>query len=171
MVQAAEQRCRAIIARGGPGERAALQGEIDTLFDAGVIARAALKRHWKTLAPAQRVDMVDLVRQLVVLRSVRRLKAHLRYPVIYSGERTSNGVVQVQTVATQKRRGRIVRGHITYFMRKEVGGAWRAEDYTRDGASFTRGLRKRFNRTVRRRGADGLIRKLRGQVERERKRR
>jgi len=116
----------------------------DDLFDVDDIARRALGRHWKGLAPGEQGEFVRLFRRVLTQSFVTIVERYTGDDVVFVDEEVAGTFAQV--------RSRITSEHapdITIEYRLSLSGPqWSVYDIVLDGVSLVSNYRSQFNAII-----------------------
>lgn len=139
--------------------RERLKDIINGLVDFRELSRRALGRYWEERTDQEKMDFVDVFRQLIRDSSVKKLSIYQADRVEYREPVINGDGVTVMTIAYKDRR----QVEIAYTMHM-VGEDWKAYDIVIDGASTVRNYRDSFYREIARTSYqqmyDRLVRRL-----------
>ncbi len=128
-------------------------------FDFEAITRGAVGRAWRRATPAQRRELVNQFRRLLIRTYARALLNYsgqrIRYLRPQPGPRP--GRLRVRTRVAEAGGAPIP---IDYSLHQKNGG-WRVYDVKVDGVSLISNYRSSFRTEIRKGGIDGLIQRLR----------
>jgi phospholipid transport system substrate-binding protein len=131
-------------------------------FDFELITRSAVGRDWRNASVAQRQDLIEAFRELLISTYAKSLAKYSGEEVVYKPSRpgTRDGTVVVPTVVRAPGAAPIP---IDYRMHKE-GGSWKVYDLVIDNVSMISSYRGQFRTTIARSGIDGLISELKSKA-------
>ncbi|HEB95597.1 MAG TPA: ABC transporter substrate-binding protein, partial [Sedimenticola thiotaurini] len=128
-------------------------------FDFERMSRLALGRHWRKASEQQRQAFVAAFRQLLVRTYATALLNYSDEQIVYKPLRQEpTGKEAVVNTLVSEPGGAPV--PIDYRLHLGSDGHWRVYDVIVDGVSLVSNYRSSFGSEIRRRGMDGLIRKL-----------
>ena len=128
-------------------------------FDFERMSRLALGRHWRKASEQQRKAFVAAFRQLLVRTYATALLNYSDEQIVYKPLRQEpTGKEAVVNTLVSEPGGSPV--PIDYRLHQGSDGHWRVYDVIVDGVSLVSNYRSSFASEIRRRGMDGLIRKL-----------
>ena len=136
-----------------------LKVQVNRLLDYDQLAQNVLRLHWGKLTPAQKKEFRDSFRALLEKNYIKGIRKNAKYTIVYKRESVSGGSAQVETQVNTVRKGRPREVAIVYKMRR-FRGRWVVNDVITDDVSMERNYRKSFNRIIKDKGFDELIRKL-----------
>ena len=137
---------------------------LSELLDYEAVSKAALAQRWDDMPPAQRLEFVALLKQLVERSYRQNLEGTLEYQINYGAEHHGGDGTIVDTVARSRRNRRAPEITIAYTMQQR-GDDWVVVDVTTDGISMVRNYRSHFARIIRRDGFDGLFDRMRSRLQ------
>jgi phospholipid transport system substrate-binding protein len=153
----------ALLAEARAGERrAAIRQIAEQVFDFEETARRALGRHWQGRTPAERQEFVALFTDLIEHAYVARIEDYAGEHITYVGEAVEQDTATVETVLVTRAGAEMP---IDYRMHG-VDGRWRVFDVRIEGVSLVANYRAQFNRIVQQESFQGLVDRLRAQVDR-----
>jgi phospholipid transport system substrate-binding protein len=128
-------------------------------FDFDMITRSAVGKDWNQASPAQRMELVNAFREVLVRTYAKALLKYSGQEIVYQSSKpgTRSGTV---VVPTQVRAPGAPPIPIDYRMHK-LGGSWKVYDVVIDNVSLISNYRGQFRATIGREGIDGLISELR----------
>ena len=128
-------------------------------FDFDMITRSAVGKDWNQASPAQRMELVNAFREVLVRTYAKALLKYSGQEIVYQSSKpgTRSGTV---VVPTQVRAPGAPTIPIDYRMHK-LGGSWKVYDVVIDNVSLISNYRGQFRATIGREGIDGLISELR----------
>ena len=116
----------------------------DDLFDVGDIARRALGRHWKALAPDERGEFVRLFRRVLARSFVRIVERYIGDDVVSAEEEVAGTFAHVRSRVTS---GDAPESTIEYRLSRS-GAQWTVYDIDLDGVSLVSNYRSQFNAII-----------------------
>ena len=133
-------------------------------FDFQKITQGAVGKHWRKASPAQKRELVNAFKQVLVRTYARSLLSYsgeeIRYLPSKPGSRQSRVIVPTEVRAPG---GAPI--PVDYRMFKS-GGGWKVSDVVIDNASLVGNYRTSFDNEIRLGGIDGLVAKL-GEMNRK----
>jgi phospholipid transport system substrate-binding protein len=127
-------------------------------FDFERITRGAVARHWREASPAQRRELVEGFREVLVRTYARALLSYSDQEIRYLPERaTDDGQRVTVTTEVRDRGGAVIK--IDYRLYWE-GSAWKVYDLVVDNVSLVASYRGSFASIIRSDGIDGLVDRL-----------
>ncbi len=135
----------------------------DGMLDYSALAAASLGSAWKDLSAEQQKEFSGLLQILVQRSYTKNIRNTLDYKVSYSGEEKLAKGQLVKTVArhnTDKRKEPL---HIDYLTH-QVAGKWMVIDIVTEGSSLVKNYRSQFRRIIKKKGFDGLMKKMQTKV-------
>ena len=170
-IRQAETRIRALLgtepstAEAKKTHSEALHGAIDRMLDVEAFSKLALRDWWRELDLPRRRELVGLLGKLAHERIRAAFARADGEPTRYLREEVQGGETHV---VAQLRGRRRAGGHIhqitVRFVLTKTNGDWKLVDLITDGVALGWTYRAKFRRIVRRKGLDGLVRKLREKV-------
>jgi phospholipid transport system substrate-binding protein len=145
-----------------PAERDSLRAVVGDLFDFREFSRLALGRYWKERTEAEQVEFTGLCRQLIE-KNYGNPKLYTKSDKIdYIGSELEGTKGLVKTVVYYKDE----ESSIDYKLHP-LNGQWRVYDMVIDDLSITRSNRSQFYKEIRKSSFEGLLKKLRNKLGRE----
>jgi phospholipid transport system substrate-binding protein len=137
---------------------------INRFLDFPELARLSLAKHWEARSPSEQKEFVSVLRDLIERNYVKQLRSQLDYKIAYHDEEVQGDTAKVETSVKVERDGRTEEVEIAYKMRKTKDG-WMVFDVITDEVSIVRNYRSQFNRIIKRKSYDALIKKMRDKLE------
>jgi phospholipid transport system substrate-binding protein len=130
----------------------------DQAFDWQEMAKRALARHWRGLAPQQQQEFVGLFRDLVERTYMNRLETATqeKQDIQYVGEQVDGSRSAVKTNVVTKRNQQVP---IEYRLHKVTGG-WKIYDVLVEGISLVNNYRSQFDRIISSSSYNELVQKM-----------
>jgi phospholipid transport system substrate-binding protein len=141
--------------------RAALRTAASDIFDFTEITRRSLGRHWQTMSPAEREDLVALMTALLERSYLGRIEAYSGERIVFAGETAEADLATVRTKLVGKGG---VETPVDYRLYK-VGDRWLVYDVTVEGVSLVANYRAQFNKILQTSSPQGLAERLRAKQE------
>jgi phospholipid transport system substrate-binding protein len=141
--------------------RAALRTAASDIFDFTEITRRSLGRHWQTMNPAEREDLVAVMTALLERSYLSRIEAYSGERIVFAGETAEADLATVRTKLVGKGG---VETPVDYRLYK-VGDRWLVYDVTVEGVSLVANYRAQFNKILQTSSAQGLVERLRAKQE------
>jgi phospholipid transport system substrate-binding protein len=141
--------------------RTALRTAASDIFDFTEITRRSLGRHWQTLNPAEREDLVAVMTALLERSYLSRIEAYSGERIVFAGETAEADLATVRTKLVGKGG---VETPVDYRLYK-VGDRWLVYDVTVEGVSLVANYRAQFNKILQTSSAQGLVERLRAKQE------
>jgi phospholipid transport system substrate-binding protein len=141
--------------------RAALRTAASDIFDFTEITRRSLGRHWQTLNPAEREDLVAVMTALLERSYLSRIEAYSGERILFAGETAEADLATVRTKLVGKGG---VETPVDYRLYK-LGDRWLVYDVTVEGVSLVANYRAQFNKILQTSSAQGLVERLRAKQE------
>jgi phospholipid transport system substrate-binding protein len=166
----ANTRLRALIAKQAPDQPPTpelakqITSELRDLFDIGLLTKRALVDHWDKMAPAQRDELVDTLRQIVEKNYLSQLRSNLDYKIDYGTEEKDGDSVLVHTIIRGKKNGRPTKIKVDYKL-VTVGDQWRVYDVITEDVSILDNYRSQFNRIIAKEGVPGLLARMKAKLD------
>ena len=135
--------------------REELKDVINGLIDFPELSQRALARYWEERTEEQRLDFIDVFRQLVRNSSVRKLSIHQADSLVYQPPEITGEEAVLTTVAWKNGKS----AEIVYHMH-QVCGEWKAWDVVVDGSSTLRTYRDSFYREIRASSFEAMLTRL-----------
>jgi phospholipid transport system substrate-binding protein len=136
----------------------------DGMLDYDHFVRSSLGTAWGDLTAEQREQFGSVLKGLIRASYRRNLRDITGYDVAYTGESDGEDGVLVATLASDPRHKRREPLRIDYVVAKTPSGP-RVRDIVTGGVSLVGNYRKQFARIIKRDGFDGLLGKMRKQLE------
>jgi phospholipid transport system substrate-binding protein len=114
------------------------------LFDVGDIARRALGRHWKALAPDERGEFVRLFRRVLAQSFVKIVERYSDDDAVSAEEEVAGTLAHVRSRITP---GDAPESTIEYRLSRS-GARWTVYDIDLDGVSLVSNYRSQFNAII-----------------------
>jgi phospholipid transport system substrate-binding protein len=145
-------------------EREEVRKLVGAFLDYEELARRSLARHWETLAPKQRTEFTDTLRQLVERSYLKQVHGSPNYNIKYEKEEKTGSEATVDATLHTTSRGKKVDIALVYKM---IGknGKWVVYDVVTDEQSMLENYRAEFNKIITRDGFDALLKKMRTKLE------
>lgn len=134
-------------------------------FDFTNMTQLAVGKNWARATPAQKQQLTNEFRQLLVRTYSSALTEYRNQTIEYKPSNTAPGATDT-TVKTLVNQAGGQPLEIDYSMHK-VGNAWKVYDIVVDNVSLVTNYRNSFSTTVRQSGIDGLIKMLSERNQRE----
>ena len=145
-----------------PAERrAALRGAAAEIFDFTEITRRALGRHWQTVTPAERDELVRLLTGLLEHAYMGRIEQYTGERIAFVGESLEGDLAIVRTRLVGKSGIDIPVDYRLY----RAGDRWLAYDITVEGVSLVASYRAQFNRIIQTSSTQALVERLRARQQ------
>ncbi|MGD8207857.1 MAG: ABC transporter substrate-binding protein [Thiohalocapsa sp.] len=127
-------------------------------FDFERITRSAVGRDWAKASPAQRGQLVDAFRDLLIRTYAKSLLKYSGQEIVYQPSKpgTRDGTVVVSTEVRSPGSSPVI---IDYRMHN-LSGRWKVYDVIIENVSLISNYRSQFRSTIGRHGVDGLIAEL-----------
>ena len=142
--------------------REELKDVINSLIDFPELSQRALARYWEERTEEQRVEFIDVFRQLVRNSSVRKLSIHQADSLVYQSPEITGEAAVLTTVAWKNGKS----AEIVYHMH-QADGEWKAWDVVVDGSSTMRTYRDSFYREIRATSYTAMVARLRERLAEE----
>lgn len=166
----AERMLKTLEARRAEVDRnpAIIYGMIESIvaphFDFEKITQGAVGKYWRKASPAQKRELVDGFKQVLVRTYARSLLSYSGEEIRYLPSKPGPKKTMV-TVPTEVRAPGAAPIPVDYRM-FNGGGSWKVFDVVIDNASLVGNYRTSFDNEIRRGGIDGLVAKL-GEMNRK----
>lgn len=135
-----------------------LESDVAPHFDFERITQGAVGQSWREASPAQRAELVNAFKQVLIRTYARSLLSYsgetIHYLPVRPGSRPST-----VTVSTEIRGSGAAPIPVDYRMHNSAG-SWKVYDVVINNASLVGNYRTSFNEEVRRNGIAGLIARL-----------
>jgi phospholipid transport system substrate-binding protein len=142
-----------------------LKKEVNKLLDFTLMSKRTLRKHWSTLDAAKRVEFTQAFQSLLEKKYIKGLRKKADYTVVYKKQSRSGSMAKVTTEVNYVRKGRQRSNEIVYRLRR-VGSRWVIFDVITDDVSMEKNYRRSFNRLIRKKGFDVLVKKLKKKAAR-----
>lgn len=140
-------------------QRAELKDIINSIIDFRAMAREALAETYDTLSEDKRDEFVDLFSTIVRDQSLNKLDIY-RAKVTYNAIEAKDGKARVETLAELEN----VRTPVNYEMELD-NGEWVIVDMEIDDVSTASSYNRQFQRIIKKRGFDTLMKSLRKRAD------
>jgi phospholipid transport system substrate-binding protein len=140
--------------------RRLLEQVIGDRFNYPEMAKRSLGAQWRTLTDAERLEFVELFRNLLSRSYLGKIEGYSGEQVQYLGERLEGGYAEVRT--------RLVTGKAEIpldYRLLNSSSDWRVYDVVVDGVSLVNNYRSQFARILRSSSHADLVEQLRKKVE------
>jgi phospholipid transport system substrate-binding protein len=148
----------------GSAKEKRIKGELTTavnrFLDFRELARRSLAKHWKARTEAERTEFVDVLRQLIEHNYLSQMRSNLDYNVEYRSEKVKGDKARVTTVIKVVKNKRPEEVIVKYKMRRK-NEAWVVYDVITDDVSIVRNYRRTFNRIIKKKSYQALVKKMR----------
>jgi phospholipid transport system substrate-binding protein len=131
---------------------------LDEIFDWPRMAEAGLRQHWQARTAAERAEFTRLFARVFRRAYLSQLHAVEASGFQYLGDSISGDHATVRTKIATKQGDAI---EVTYALRLDGAGRWRAEDVHVQQVSLMENYRAQFNAVIGRSSYEGLVAKLR----------
>ena len=138
-----------------------LQAEVDNLLDYHALAEAALGgplRHPGRCEPRCE-EFETLLAKLIRENYLKRIRTDKKYELTYVGEEKRPRNTRVTTTIKHVKDGKEEVVEVVYVMHK-VGDDWKVIDIITEGVSLAKNYKFEFNKILKDKGIDELIRRL-----------
>jgi phospholipid transport system substrate-binding protein len=144
-------------------ERTEVKKLVGSFLDYGELAKRSLNRHWDKLAPKQRDEFVDTLRQLVERSYLRQIHGSANYSIKYDKEEKNGSEATVDATLNTMVRGKKTKVGLEYKMIWK--DHWVVYDVITDEQSMLENYRAEFNKIINRDGFDALLKKMKKKLE------
>jgi phospholipid transport system substrate-binding protein len=144
--------------------RAKLTKAINSFLDFSELARRSLSKHWDKRSEQERTEFTDILRELIERNYVKQLRGNLGYKLQYGDQAVKGDKASVSTTVKVVKDRRTTEVVIEYRMTKTPSG-WMVYDVITDEVSIVRNYRSQFNRIIRRKSYDHLVKKMRRKIK------
>lgn len=141
--------------------RTALRAAATEIFDFVEITRRSLGRHWRTVTPAEREELVQLFSALLERSYVGRVEQFNGERIVIAGESLDGELATVRTRLVSRSGTETVIDYRLY----RTGDRWMAYDVSVEGVSLVANYRAQFDKIIQASSAQGLVRRLRAKQE------
>ncbi len=129
-------------------------------LDYAELGKRALAKHWDNLAPKQRTEFTDTLRELVERSYLRQLHGgSASYTIKYEKEEKAGNEATVTGTLLTTARGKKVKIALEYKTLWR-GDHWVVYDVVTDEQSMLENYRAEFNKIINRDGFDALLKKM-----------
>jgi phospholipid transport system substrate-binding protein len=144
-----------------PTERRAMVRDLAIhAFDVRETARRALGAHWQRRTPAERDEFVQVFRELLEVTYVSRIDEYGGERVDYTSEKIDGDSAVVRAnIITRSGTAVPVESRLN-----QTGGQWRIYDILVENVSLVGNYRSQFDRVIRTRSYEELVKRLRERV-------
>jgi phospholipid transport system substrate-binding protein len=145
-------------------ERAEVRKLVGEFLDYDELAKRSLARHWDGLAPKQRAEFTETLRQLVERSYLKQVHGSPNYNIKYDKEVKDGNEATVDATLHTTSRGKKVDIALEYKM---IGkdGKWVVYDVLTDDQSMLENYRAEFNKIISKDGFDALIKRMKKKLE------
>jgi phospholipid transport system substrate-binding protein len=177
-VQEEQQKLSALLHQpASPARAAQIERELDAMVDYDALTQRAFGEpcplsapgcadHWKNdLSDANRAEVRDLLRKLVVKNYQKNLEKTLDYDVTFRGAKDAGGDTKVRTEAKSKAKPRDPAVQVDYIV-QNVNGRYRVVDIVTEGSSLTKNYYDQFDKKLKdpSLGYANIVQKLREKI-------
>ena len=141
-----------------------IKGAINDMLDFEELARRSLRKHWGSLTPVERAEFTRLLKDLIECNYIKQLRGNLDFKLSYGNASISGDQAKVLTTVKVEKKRRITEMVIEYKMRK-VKNRWMVYDVVTDEVSIVRNYRSQFNRIIRKKSYQALVKKMRKKLK------
>jgi len=138
---------------------------VNQYFDFEEMARRALGRSWRDLAPAKQSEFVKLFKDLLFTTYVDKVETYTcsNESVVFQGQQVEGdyALVKTQVIAASRN----VRAQVDYRLRV-IDGEWKVYDVVVEGISMINNYRQQFDSILANRSVDDLIKLMREKTSR-----
>jgi phospholipid transport system substrate-binding protein len=139
--------------------RVKIDKRLDILLDFNHICQTTLAKHWDSVKDNQRTDFCDALKVVIKKKQVERLSTSKVTKTTYDDEKVEDITATVYTTNYAGKKNRQEKTEVIYKLHKK-DGAWRAIDLIMDGTSLVEKYQSSFNKVIRKRGWDALLKKI-----------
>jgi phospholipid transport system substrate-binding protein len=145
-------------------ERAEVRKLVGEFLDYDELAKRSLARHWDGLAPKQRAEFTETLRQLVERSYLKQVHGSPNYNIKYDKEVKAGNEATVDATLHTTSRGKKVDIALEYKM---IGkdGKWVVYDVLTDDQSMLENYRAEFNKIINKDGFDALLKRMKKKLE------
>jgi phospholipid transport system substrate-binding protein len=136
--------------------RRMLEEVIARRFDYVEMSKRALATYWTPLTEAQRAEFVEVFKGFLSDRYAEKIEGYSGEQVLYLSERTEGTYAEVRTELRSKKVA--IPMDYRLFLNE---GRWHAYDIIVDGVSLVKNYRSQFQKIIRERSYEELVKKLR----------
>jgi ABC-type transporter MlaC component len=178
-VQQEQQKLTALLRQApSPGRASQIEHELGVMVDYDELARRAFGEpcaasipsctdHWKSgeLSDAQKVEVTELLKKLVVKNYQKNLEKTLDYDVTYRGSKDAGSDTKVRTEAKSKLKPRDPAVQVDYIVHGD-GGRDKVVDIVTEGSSLTKNYYDQFDKKLKdpALGYANIVQKLREKI-------
>ncbi len=133
-----------------------LKSVIATIFDYNEMARLSLGKNWNGRTPAEKKEFVPLFESVLQRAYAHKIESYNNEKIVYLNETNDGQYAQVKSkVITPKGDEYSVN-----YRLKNKDGKWVVYDVVIEGVSLVANYRSQFDKIIREKGYDELVRKL-----------
>lgn len=158
-----ERKVRTVLttAKDQAGVKQQLKPVVDQYLDFDMLGQRSLVKHWPKLSSEQQTTYLLTLRELIEAAYLSRVSpSNKAFTITYVDEKVSGADASVTTKVTSGKSS-VELG----FKLVQVNGAWKAYDMVIDQVSLIRNYRTQFNRILRTKSFDYLIKKMQAKAK------
>lgn len=144
--------------------KAAIRKVVGERFDFEEMAKRSLALHWRNRTPQDKKEFVPLFSDLLERSYIKKIEKYTDEKILYTGEKIEGDYAVVDTKVITKRN---VETPIEYRVLKEEAG-WKVYDVVIEGVSLINNYRNQFNKIIREKSYEELVRRMKNKEEEER---
>jgi phospholipid transport system substrate-binding protein len=141
-----------------------LKREVNQFLDFRELARRSLGKHWKKRSADERKEFVAILRQLIEHNYLKQARKNTGQNVDYRSEKIRGKKAKVVTAIKVKKKRRMQEVLVVYKLRKR-DGRWVVYDVVTDDVSIVRNYRSQFNRIIKKKSYEHLVKKMRKKLK------
>lgn len=141
--------------------RASIRRVVGERFDFEEMSKRTLALNWQKRTPAERKEFVTLFSDLLERSYINKIEAYTDEKIIYGEETVESEYGVVKTKIITKRN---VEAPIEYKLLKK-SSQWMVYDVVIEGVSLVNNYRNQFNKIIRTKSYDELVKRLRNKQE------
>jgi len=145
-------------------QRTEVRKLVGSFLDYAELAKRSLARHWDGLAPKQREDFVNTLRELVERSYLKQVHGNANYNIKYDKETKDGNEATVTGMLNTMARGKKVKIALEYKMIWR-GDHWVVYDVVTDEQSMLENYRAEFNKIINKEGFDALLKKMKKKLD------
>jgi phospholipid transport system substrate-binding protein len=127
------------------------------------LAHRSLSKHWDGLAPAQRVEFVHTLRELVERSYLKQVRGEPNYNIKYQKEEKAGSESTVEaTLHTMSRNKKV---DVTLVYKLVYKDRWLVYDVITDEQSMLENYRAEFNKIINKDGFDALVNRMKKKLD------
>ncbi|MEF9437732.1 MAG: ABC transporter substrate-binding protein [Candidatus Mariimomonas ferrooxydans] len=132
-------------------------------FNYEEMSKRALAVHWKKRTPVEKKGFISLFRDLLERSYIKRIEEYTDENVVYAAESIDGDYAEVKTKIITERKVEIP---INYRLLKS-STKWKVYDVVIEGISLIKNYRTQFNKIIRSKSFEALIKRMKNKQEEE----